>query len=223
MSWKVLTNILRQKKQNQVLENICLSNDLIVVLMILMSYCTTTKKLHCIHEKTSQMSQTIKNPTAMQETQVRSLGGEDPLHEEMATPVFLPEEFHGENKPGGLQSMGSQRVRHDWVTNTHMKNIRVEWESECTMLGTVVVNINTWVKYLIYIVLTERIRDSGFCKLECTEYSFVYWYTIDKYSDKVTVRRMHTFLITCHSTHYFIMFKLIINNFIADLDSFLKM
>ena len=30
-------------------------------------------------------------------------------------PVFLPEEFHG---PGGLQSMGSQRVRHDWVTNT---------------------------------------------------------------------------------------------------------
>ena len=93
-----------------------------------------------------------------------------------------------------------------------MKNIRVGWDSEWTMLGTVVVNIiNTWVKYLIHIVLTERIRDSGFCKLECTEYSFVYWYTIDKYSDKVTV------------THYFIMFKLIINNFIADLDSFLKM
>ena len=59
------------------------------------------------------MSQTIKNPTAMQETQVQSLGGEDPLHEGMATPVFLPEEFHGEKKPGGIQSMGSQRVRHD--------------------------------------------------------------------------------------------------------------
>ena len=29
------------------------------------------------------------------------------------TPVFLPEEFHGQRKPGGLQSMGSKRVRHD--------------------------------------------------------------------------------------------------------------
>ena len=73
----------------------------------------------------------------------------------MATPVFLPEEFHGEKKPGGLQSMGLQRVRHDWATNIHMKNIRVGWDSERTMLGTVVVNINTWAKYLIYIVLTE--------------------------------------------------------------------
>ena len=32
-------------------------------------------------------------------------------------PVFLTGKFHGERKkPGGLQSMGSQRVRHDWVT-----------------------------------------------------------------------------------------------------------
>ena len=32
------------------------------------------------------------------------------------TPIFLPGEFHGQRSPGGLQSMGSQSVRHDWVT-----------------------------------------------------------------------------------------------------------
>ena len=32
------------------------------------------------------------------------------------TPVFLPGESHGQRKPNGLQSVGSQRVRHDWAT-----------------------------------------------------------------------------------------------------------
>ena len=47
-----------------------------------------------------------------QETQVRSLGWEDPLEKEMApTPVFLPGKWPEE--PGGLQCMGLQRVGHD--------------------------------------------------------------------------------------------------------------
>ena len=45
------------------------------------------------------------------ETQVQSLGWEDPLEEEMAAhSSILPWKFHGQ--PGGLQSMGWQRVRH---------------------------------------------------------------------------------------------------------------
>ena len=36
----------------------------------------------------------------------------------LPTPVFLPGETHGLEEPGGLQSMGSQRVRHDWAINT---------------------------------------------------------------------------------------------------------
>ena len=45
----------------------------------------------------------------MQETQVWSLGEEDPLEKEMATtPVFLPGESRTE-EPGGLQSMGLQK------------------------------------------------------------------------------------------------------------------
>ena len=44
----------------------------------------------------------IKNLPAMQETQVQSLGREDPLEKGMATnPVFLPEEFHGQMRLAG--------------------------------------------------------------------------------------------------------------------------
>ena len=56
------------------------------------------------------VAQIVKNLPAMQETWVQSLGWEVPLKKRMATtPVFLPEETHGEES-GRLQSMGSQRV-----------------------------------------------------------------------------------------------------------------
>ena len=45
----------------------------------------------------SLVAQMVKNLPAMQETRIQSLGGEDPLEEEMTTtPVFLPVEFHGQ-------------------------------------------------------------------------------------------------------------------------------
>ena len=50
----------------------------------------------------------------MQETQVRSLGQEDPLEKEMAThSSTLAWKIPWTEEPGRLQSMGSQRVRHD--------------------------------------------------------------------------------------------------------------
>ena len=50
----------------------------------------------------------------VQETQVRSLGQEDPLEEEMAThSSILVWRIPWTEEPGGLQSMGSQRVGHD--------------------------------------------------------------------------------------------------------------
>ena len=39
------------------------------------------------------------------------------------TPVFLPGKTHGQRGPGGLQSMGLQRVRHDWAQNAFMSFI----------------------------------------------------------------------------------------------------
>ena len=56
----------------------------------------------------------VKNLPAMQETGVRSLGRENSLEEEMAThSSILAWEIPWIEEPGGLQSMGSQRVGHD--------------------------------------------------------------------------------------------------------------
>ena len=59
----------------------------------------------------------VKNPPAKQEIQVRSLDQEDHLEQEMAThSSILAWETPGTEKPSGLQSMGSQRMRHDLAT-----------------------------------------------------------------------------------------------------------
>ena len=60
------------------------------------------------------VAQMVKNPPAMQETWVQSLGWEDPWRwAGQPTPVFLPRESPWTEEPGGLQSMGSQRVGLD--------------------------------------------------------------------------------------------------------------
>ena len=57
------------------------------------------------------MAQQVKNSPSGQETRVRSLGQEDPLEEEMAThSSILAWRIPWTEEPGGLQSMGSQRV-----------------------------------------------------------------------------------------------------------------
>ena len=43
----------------------------------------------------------------------------------LPTPVFLPGESHGQVKPGSLQSMGFQRVGHNWATNTFTFHFRL--------------------------------------------------------------------------------------------------
>ena len=56
----------------------------------------------------------VKNPLAMQETWVQSLGWEDPLEESMAThSSVLAWRIPWTEEPAGLQSTGSQRVGHD--------------------------------------------------------------------------------------------------------------
>ena len=61
-----------------------------------------------------------KASACMQETQIWSLGWEAPLEKEMAThSSILAWRIPGTEEPGRLQSMGSQRVGHDWVTSLH--------------------------------------------------------------------------------------------------------
>ena len=60
------------------------------------------------------MAQVVKNPSAVQETQVQSLGREDPLEKGMTTlSSILAWKIPWTEEPGGLQSMGLQRVRRD--------------------------------------------------------------------------------------------------------------
>ena len=60
------------------------------------------------------MAQTVKNPTAMQETQVQSMVWEDSLEEGMAThSSILAWRIPWTEEPGGLQSIGLQRAGHD--------------------------------------------------------------------------------------------------------------
>ena len=60
----------------------------------------------------------------MQETPVRSLGGEDPLEKEMATHAsILAWEIPWTEESGGLQSMGSQRIGHKLATEKQEPNL----------------------------------------------------------------------------------------------------
>ena len=74
----------------------------------------------------------VKNLPAMQETQVRSLGQEDPLEEGMApTPVLLPGESHEQRSPAGYSPQGhmtevtkqQQQLKCFWCLKKKFKNI----------------------------------------------------------------------------------------------------
>ena len=65
-------------------------------------------------DRASLVAQPVKNPPARQETLVRFLGQADPLEKGTAThSSILAWRIPWTEEPGGLQSMGSQRVRHD--------------------------------------------------------------------------------------------------------------
>jgi len=70
--------------------------------------------------KESDTTERLRIHPPMQETQVRSLGQEDPLEEEMAThSSILAWKIPWTEGPGRLQSMGLQRVRHNFTTKQH--------------------------------------------------------------------------------------------------------
>ena len=65
----------------------------------------------------SLVAQTVKNLSAMPETRVWSMGRKDPLEKEMVPhSSTIAWKIPWTEEPGRLQSMGSQRVGHDWAT-----------------------------------------------------------------------------------------------------------
>ena len=87
----------------------------------------------------SLMAQTVKNWPAIWETQVQSLGREDLLEKEMATESStLTWKIPWMEKPGRLQSMGSQTVRHCWATSlTHLQLHEQLYDTYCIYISSV--------------------------------------------------------------------------------------
>ena len=78
------------------------------------------------------VAQLVKNLPAMWETWVWSLGWEDLLEERMAThSSVLAWRIPWIEEPGGLQAMGLQRARHDWVTKHSTQNIIINNSHSC--------------------------------------------------------------------------------------------
>ena len=91
-----------------------------VALQCCIGFCYTTKWISHMYTyiRTSLVAQMVKCLPAMQETWVRSLGQEDPLEKEKAThSSILAWKIPWTEGPGRLQTMGLQRVGHNWVTS----------------------------------------------------------------------------------------------------------
>ena len=95
-----------------------ISNSILQILIILE-----------IYWQASQVAQWVQNLPAMQETRVRSLGLENPLGKSMAAhSSIFGWRIPWTEEPGGLQSMGSQRVGQDWNDWAHAQFTgRINW------------------------------------------------------------------------------------------------
>ena len=89
----------------------CVSLAFLLELIVLVTYV-------CKHGAwASLVAHMVRNLPIMQDAQVQSLGQEDPLEKDMVShSSILAWRFPRTEEPEGLQSMGSQNVRHDWLT-----------------------------------------------------------------------------------------------------------
>ena len=96
-------------------------------------YSASRFELHLGYSGASMVAQMVKCLPATWETQVWSLGWEDALEKEMVPhSSTLAWKVPWTQEPGGLQSMGSQRVGHDWVTSyTRLQYIPIVVTSHC--------------------------------------------------------------------------------------------
>ena len=98
--------------------------------------------------QTSLVAQRLKRLPAMWETQVRSLGWEDPLEKEMVTnSSILAWRIPWTEEPGRLQSTGSQRVGHDWATSLSLSMSDLFLVFHCSMSYSSLTNaILSWLQ-----------------------------------------------------------------------------
>ena len=119
----------------------------------------------------------VKNPSAMQETQVQFLGREDLLEKEMAThSSFLAWRIPWTEEPGGLQSMRLQTDRHNWATKQQHQSyfykgeyiLKIALYCAFSLLRTI-----TWRWFHIITIVLPFLK-----KWKCQSLSHVWLYVI---------------------------------------------
>ena len=109
----------------------------------------------------------------MEEIWVRSPGREDPLEEGAAThSSILAWRIPWTEELGGLQSMGSQRVRHNWVTNTFISSHTVK---------KIFLKSRAWITC----ISLKCFFKSFVTSLQCFPKRLLYYWSVDNLNEKV--------------------------------------
>ena len=117
--------------------------------------------------RSSLVAQIVKNLSAMQETKVQSLGW-DTLQKGMLThSTVLAWRIPWTQEPGGLQPMGSQRVRHDWATHTHTHTINHESSQSDVLNAAWTLRILTTI--FLHVYPSTLLAAMGFCQVDVLE------------------------------------------------------
>ena len=118
----------------------------------------------------SLVAETVKHLSAIQETQVRSLGWEDPLEKEMAAHFsILAWKIPRTAEPGRLLSMGLQRIRHDWATSLLLSILKLGLQYYLLMLHSICQQIwktqqwpQDW-KRSVFIPIPKNVQTTAHC------------------------------------------------------------
>ena len=169
----------------------------------------------------------VKNLPTKWETWLRSLGWEDPLEEEMAThSSILAWRIPWTEEPGGLQSMGSNRIGPNWATNTFFLLIVtlsifscVYWPSDIVLitqylckllLGKMVLSMINWqdlAKISLFIfkwsIVDLQCCDSFWCTTKWFSYTHTHTYIYIHFSTFFSIMVYHRTLniVPCYTCY----------------------
>ena len=108
----------------------------------------------------SLVAQTVKSLPAMQETQIWSVGREDPLQKEMATrSSILARKIPWTEKPGGLQFTALERIRRNWAISTFTSFALTVGEEWVACVGLRLVEVDyfpQWWRSMLKIQIVMR-------------------------------------------------------------------
>ena len=132
------------------------------------------------------MAQRVKRLPAMQETQVPSLGRENPLEKEMAThSSILAWRIPWTEEPGGLQSTGSQRVGHNWATSLSLSFFPLTSSIGITSEKAMAPHSSTLAWKIPWTEETGRLQSMGsLSRARLSDFTFTFFHVLESHWEK---------------------------------------